>query len=69
MMGGIWKWWKTNCLYIWKKPFIIYERDDEGVNEIHGMNETQRNRRGIYSNKRHKLGDIILKFKILNKNY
>jgi len=45
------------------------EKNDEGVNEIHGMNETHRNRCGIYSNKRHKLGDIILKFKILNKNY
>jgi len=33
----------------------------------HGMNETERNRRGIYSHKRRKLGEIILKFKIPNK--
>jgi len=50
-----------NKLFIYrgKKPFIIYEGDDEGAIEIHEMNETQRNRGGIYSHKRHKLGEII----------
>ena len=50
-----------NKLFIYrgKKPFIIYEGDDEGAIEIHEMNETQRNRGRIYSHKRHKLGEII----------